>query len=427
MPRMGYMESHFSLPSENAINLRRLLWMRLIILPGMLLALWVASTYLHAELPVTPLLTAVAIMALISLGTQFRLHWLPGLAQIPVSKGELFAQLVLDVMLFTILLYLSGGSTNPFAPAYLLPLAMTVVALPGIYVWAMFALTATCYTFLLYYFVPMPMAHAHDFEMHVWGMWAGFMFSAGLFASFATRVAATVRVRDKMIADMREQQARQDRVVALGTLAAGAAHELGTPLSTMAILLKEMQSDDVTDKANIGTLQSQIGRCKTILATLSATAGGLRAESGGSEAIDNYVRRLMDQWHQLRPDANAELILFGETPAPYIMVDHTLDQAIINVLNNAADASLDDITIEVAWDNNALDIKVLDHGPGLAQELVDAAGKIIISTKQEGLGVGLYLSYTTLERLGGEIRMYNREHGGACCHMYLPLSELKVD
>ena len=109
------------------------------------------------------------------------------------------------------------------------------------------------------------------------------------------------------------------------------------------------------------------------------------------------------------------------------MVDHTLDQAIINVLNNAADASLEDIVIEVDWDKSALEIKVLDRGPGLAQELVDAAGKIIISTKQEGLGVGLYLSYTTFERLGGEIRMYNREHGGACCHMHLPLAELKVD
>lgn len=425
---MGYMKSpRYSLPSENAINLRRLLWMRLIVLPGMLLALLVARAYLHVELPLTTVLTALVIMALVSIATLFRLHWLPALAQIPVSKVELFIQLVLDVVLFTILLYLSGGSTNPFAPAYLLPLAMTVVALPGIYVWAMFALTAICYTFLLYYFVPMPMAHAHGFEMHVWGMWAGFMFSAGLFATFATRVAATVRVRDKMIADMREQQARQDQVVALGTLAAGAAHELGTPLSTMAVLLKEMQTDGAIDTDNISTLQSQIGRCKTILATLSAAAGGLRAESGGNEAIDNYVGRLMDQWRQLRPDANAELMLFGETPAPHIMVDRTLDQAIINVLNNAADASIDDIMIEVAWDNAALDIKVLDRGPGLAQELVDTAGKIIISTKQEGLGVGLYLSYTTLERLGGEIRMYNREHGGACCHIHLPLTELKVD
>ncbi|MBE9516352.1 MAG: HAMP domain-containing histidine kinase [Proteobacteria bacterium] len=421
------MDTRYSLPSENAINLQRLLWMRLIVLPGVLLALWVARAYMHAELPVTTVLVVLTIMAVISVATQFRLRWLPSLAQLPVSKVELFAQLVLDVTLFTILLYLSGGSTNPFAPAYLLPLAMTVVALPGIYVWAMFALTASCYTFLLYYFVPLPMAHAHGFEMHVWGMWAGFMFSAGLFATFATRVAATVRARDKMIADMREQQARQDKVVALGTLAAGAAHELGTPLSTMAVLLKEMQSDEVIDKNNISTLQSQLGRCKTILATLSASAGGLRAESGGSEAVDGYINRLMEQWRELRPDAKAELIMFGETPAPHIMADRTLDQAIINVLNNAADASIDDIVIEVGWDKNVMDIKVLDRGPGLAQELVDAAGKIILSTKQEGLGVGLYLSYTTLERLGGEIRMYNREHGGACCQLHLPLTALKVD
>lgn len=418
------MSEKILLPSENTINLQRVLWVRLIILPAVLLALWLTTKYIGMAIPLQPMLYVILFMIAVSMATLVRLYSVKKQSRV-IGKNELFAQLVLDVVMLTVLLFFGGGSTNPFAPVYLLPLAMTVVALPGIYVWIMFLLTSVCYTLLLFYYVPLPMAHSHGFTVHVWGMWAGFLFSAGLFATFAARVAITVRKRDEMIAGMREQQARQQQVVALGTLAAGAAHELGTPLSTMAVLLKEMQSKDDGKNNSVRLLQDQLVRCKTILTTLSANSDGLRADSGGAEAVDVYIKSLVDDWHDMRPDTRAELNITG--PAARIVVDRTLTQALLNVLNNAADASREEVLIEVDCNDEALDIRVLDRGKGLPLELIDRAGKVILSTKQEGLGVGLYLSYTTVERLGGEIRMYERDGGGTCCHIHLPLAELKVD
>lgn len=411
-----------SLPKENAINLRRLLWMRMALLPGVALAVWLAGNYLHAELPLHSIAVVLVCMALVGVATMLRLRgpW-------PVSKQELFSQLVFDVVVFTILLYLTGGSTNPFAPAYLLPLAMTVVALPGIYVWAMFALTTTCYTFLLFNFIPLPMAHSHGFQVHIWGMWVGFLFSAGLFAGFAARVAATVRERDRSIAQMREQQARNEKVIALGTLAAGAAHELGTPLSTMAVILKDVQAGESIPDNSLTILKNQLRRCKEILLSLSVAAGDLRAESGRKMQVSEYMAGLLDQWRDLHPGLVVQVHTSGVAPGTTIVVDRTLDQAILNILNNAADASLADVEVDTHWSDETLLIEVRDRGPGLHKELVDAAGKIIVSTKQEGLGVGLYLSYNTLERMGGDIRLFNRDGGGAVCRIRLPLANIRAD
>ena len=409
--------------SEYEINLKRLLWVRMTILPVVLLAIWLADHYLVPALPLGAMVAALLIMLLISALAMYRLHHLRHTKS--VVSAELFSQVVMDVLFLTALLYFSGGATNPFAPAYLLPLAMTAVILPGIHVWLIYALSAACYTLLLFFYVPVVTAHSPGLQWHIWGMWAGFLFSAGIVAGFATRVAATVRARDDMIAKMRDQQARQQQVLALGTLAAGAAHDLGTPLSTMAVLVKDMRENQPTVLADITTLTDQLKRCQTILSSMSATAGGFRPESVGSISADQYIRKLIKNWQQTRPDLLVELLVDGPEPVPQIMSDRTLDQAIVNVLNNAGDASKE-IEVKALWADDYFDLKVLDQGPGIANELVDAAGKILVSTKQEGLGVGLYLSYTTLERLGGEIRLYNREKGGVCCHILLPLLPLKV-
>jgi len=408
----------------NAINLRRLIWLRLIIIAGEAIAIAYGSHALHIAMPLAPLLVLLGGFTLVSLLTWVRLHkaW-------PVHDLELFLHFCIDVLALTIFLYFTGGSTNPFAPLYLLPLTLTAATLPARYSWSMVLITVSCYSLLLFYYVPLPEmhgAHDHGFRLHVLGMWLGFLLSAMLIAWFVVRMAMTVRRQDQRIAELREQQLRDEQILALGTLAAGAAHELGTPLSTMAIVLKDMQAGQAVDDTTLTTLRQQVDRCRTILGSISASAGAARAESGSGVRLDTHLQQLIDAWIRQRHGIQPRVDSHGPQPAPRIVADQTLDQALLNIFNNAADASPQDVAITINWTAQELQLDVADRGTGLAEELLDKTGKTIYSTKQHGLGLGLFLSYTTLERMGGAVHLYNREGGGVLCRITLPLANLII-
>jgi len=406
------------------INLRRLLLLRAITLAGLGLAFWFVMTRLDLPLPVAPLAAVLTGMLVISLATLGRLRcaW-------PVQDRELFGQLLLDVASLTALFYFSGGSANPFVMLYLLPLAIAAAALPAVYVWGMTAITTLSYSALLFWHVPLPhsaQAHDADFGMHVLGMWLGYVLSATLIAWFAVRMAATVRERDRMLAALRENALRHERVLALGTLATGAAHELGTPLSTMAVLVKDIEPERGISADRLGILRAQILRCKEILASLSSAAGQVRAESGQSLPLDVWLRELTARWLALRPGVNARLQCEGTQPAPRVVAELTLTQAITNILNNAADASPDHVEIDAGWNADELILEIADRGSGMSPEVQASAGEPFHTTKSDGLGLGLFLAYTTLGRFGGDVRLMPRGGGGVLCRLTLPLAAIKV-
>ncbi len=410
------------LPNSAAINLRRLVALRTFTLAGQALAVGAAVQLLRMGLPLQPLVLILAGMALVNLLTWLRLTraW-------PVRDGELFAQLTLDVLVLTGLLYHTGGSTNPFAPLYLLPITLTAAALPRAYTWVMVGFTAACYTALLFVYVPLPGAHAmhgNEFQMHVVGMWLGFLLSAVLIATFVVRMTDTLRERDRLAAAIREQELKHERVLALGTLAAGAAHELGTPLSTLAVLLKDIAPGKPVNHETLSILRAQVTRCKEILASLSASAGAARAEAGESRALDAWLEELVARWRATRPGVQVRARFEGASPAPRIVVEQTLTQAIANILNNAADASPDDVEVNGRWNRDELMLEIADRGRGLAPEVEQRAGEPFLSTKGEGLGLGLFLAYTTLNRFGGNVRLFKREGGGTTCRLTLPLKEI---
>jgi two-component system sensor histidine kinase RegB len=408
----------------NAINLRRLIALRLIVIAVEAIAILYGINYLHLVLPLTPLVVVLIAFMLISLLTLARLY----LAR-PVSNIELFLHLSLDVLVLTILLYYTGGSTNPFAPLYLIPLTLTAATLPARYTWGMVVLTVVCYSLLLFNYVDLPQMHGshdHGFRLHVLGMWLGFILSALLIAGFVVRMASTVRKQDKKITTLREQQLKHEQVLALGTLAAGAAHELGTPLSTMAIMLKDMEPHTAVSQEELDTLRDQVNRCRDILGSISATAGTTRAESGSNVKLDSHLQKLIDAWTTSRPDVSATIDLNGTQPAPRIVADQTLDQALINIFNNAADASPQEVEISAHWTDENLTVEVADRGSGLSAEVINKPGDKIYSTKQDGLGLGLFLTYTTLERIGGTVHLLNRESGGVLCCVNLPLNNILI-
>jgi two-component system sensor histidine kinase RegB len=261
-------------------------------------------------------------------------------------------------------------------------------------------------------------------------MWYGFMLSAGCIAYFVARIAATLRAHDRALALAREHALEAERIVALGTLAAGTAHELGTPLATMAILAKDLEPDLAGQpalQASVVTLREQIARCKESLARLAADAGELPADSGRPSTADEFLGSLLAEWRRQQADLDVTIAVDGPRPAPRILADRTLMQALFNVLNNAADASSRHVDARAAWDEQAMWLDVRDDGPGIDRAVREQVGRRIVSTKGErGLGIGLYLAHSVLSRLGGRVEFGTPPGGGTVVHVEIPLAALRM-
>jgi two-component system sensor histidine kinase RegB len=184
-------------------------------------------------------------------------------------------------------------------------------------------------------------AEQGSFSMHVVGMWLNFMFSAAVIAFFVQRIAASLRERERELAAAREETLRNERIVALGTLAAGTAHELGTPLATVAVVAKDLQEEYANDPElgpQLGLIRGQIDLCKGVLSKIVAASGQLQAGETRNVPLDRAVSELMEQWGLLRPGVRAKVGRVAAESA-ILRVDGTLEQALLNLLNNAADAS----------------------------------------------------------------------------------------
>ena len=376
----------------------------------------------------------------------------------PVTELEIFSQICIDVLSIAALLYLTGGASNPITWVFLLPLIITAIMLPQAYAWYMVILTTSMYSILIAFNVPLPsiephmpnpgmlhasptlpnnemmqMAHAisdnHYYNLHMFGMWFGFVFSAGLVAFFVAELAKTLKNRERSLAEARENALRDERVVALGTLAASAAHDMGTPLGTIAIVVHELRQDypiqhfpEFNEKMEI--LKNQINRCKEALSLMSASAGEMRAESGNVMLLTDYIDNVLYQWRTHKPTAKLQFFIDPHVDVDAVIIaERTLTHALINILNNAVEATDPERGIEfhASWSKAELALKIRDYGPGFPADIVNFAGKQPLVSKNKGLGVGLFLTHSTINRMGGKIALVNRETSGACVEINLPL------
>ncbi len=217
----------------------------------------------------------------------------------------------------------------------------------------------------------------------------------------------------------------------IGTLAAGAAHELGTPLTTMAVVVGEMRRDATTpaQRRDAEILAAQIEACRQALANLRAAAGHARVDGGEREQVDAFIASTLARFRALRPDVPLDVHADGPAAAPEIVADPSLRQAILILLNNAADASPQHVDFDARWDAQSLQVAVGDRGSGIPRGSLDKLGRVFFTTKPpgQGTGLGLVLTASTVGRLGGTVRWSNRADGGLVAQIELPLTSLAPD
>jgi len=404
-------------------NMGRLLFMRGILITCQLLLVLISLFYDGIALPLAQVMAVITLYILVNVISLVLLLRSRGL-----TERAYFGQLLADVMFLTVLLYYSGGYTNPFISLYLLPLIVVSFTLGRTQTLSMAGLILLCYTVLVFQYQPLfvsetSAAEASGFHLHLLGMWFSFVLSVGLIVFFIMRMIRSIRDRDARLAEMRERAERDSHVLALGAMAAGAAHELGTPLATMAVVSHELACDfsdnqEVCEQTAI--LKHELSRCKEVLSQLSVSAGQLRAEGGNSITFDRYIHDAVTRWQLMRPQAEVRLEQRGEGEVPELIADITLTQALYNLLNNAADAADRGMVIRFGWDEQQLWLEVHDQGDGFPTYVLEHAGQPEISNKGSGRGLGLFLSFAVVDRLGGKLELCNPDQGGACARIVLP-------
>lgn len=396
-------------------------------------AVVIAAAYLVLDgpLPLRELALTIGGLALWNV-----LNYGPVHAQRVVRDGEVVLHLAVDVVAFTAVLYFTGGPTNPFVSLYLVPISLAATSLPTVHAWLTTAMCGVGYSFLWWRSVPLPPVAARfgtDFDLHLIGMWVNFLVAAVLIVLFVGRMALLVRKRDRELATLREQALRDSQVVELGTLAAGTAHELNTPLSTLAILVGELE-ETVTDEKQKQQLAVMMDEIRVINQRLNRIAGGVGAErSSGARHVRlrAFLDEIFGRWSEAHPEIQLDITFETAAADPSIAAEATIEHAIRNVLDNAAHASSANgrnrVGVRVRVEGSSLAIAISDEGTGLDPEVRDEIGLKVVSTKEHGLGIGLLLSRAALQRFGGRLTLDSRAAGGVEASIVLPLDELRAD
>ncbi|HTT06073.1 MAG TPA: ATP-binding protein, partial [Steroidobacteraceae bacterium] len=357
--------------------------------------------------------------------------------RLPVTQLELALQLLVDILQLTTMLHLSGGTTNPFASLFLVPIAFSAAALAWPYVAIITLVTLGDYVWLIMHFRGLPFMSTDmmaAFDLHMVGMHVTFALSTALLAVALTLTATEMRRRGRAITQLRETALHHEHLNAMGLLAAGAAHELSTPLLSMAMLVSELRAARRIDHqfhSDLALLERQIQVCKERLTTLLHARQLSEIPGLSRTPARQLVLQVIDDWSIVRPAVQLQVDWDGLERGALLEVDDGFSQALTSLLHNAADASESrgSAHVGVFFRQGAIDMQIIieDDGPGLDSAVSQLAGKAVFTTKSTGFGLGLVLSHANLNRLGGTITLSDRPQGGTCTTVRIPLAATPTD
>lgn len=411
-------------------NMQQLIQLRWFAVVGQVATILVVHYGFGIRLPLDNMLQVLTCLALFNMVSLLRSR-----THRRVTNGELFLALLVDVTTLTAQLYLSGGATNPFVFLYLLQVILGAVLLKAWSTWTIVVITSLCFAGLALFSRPLALPLDHHrglWSPYIQGMLVCFALNAALLVIFITRISGNLRARDARLADLRQRASEEEHIVRMGLLASGAAHELGTPLATLAVILGDWRrlphfSSDPELLTEVAEMELQIQRCKSIVSGILLSAGEARGESSEETTVSTFLDDLVEEWRATRPVEEFDYDnRFGQD-LPMVS-DSAFKQMICNVLDNALEASPHWLRLEASHDADALTIAVTDAGPGFLPAILKEFGKPYQSSKgRPGGGLGLFLVANVARTLGGRVAARNRPEGGAIVTVTLPLAAIVLE
>ncbi|MEE2023106.1 ATP-binding protein [Alkalimonas mucilaginosa] len=421
-------------PQHQLRQLARFRWGVIGFIALAMLAAWL----LHYPVSSWPLL--LLLLALFA-ASNLLLPVLPNASHYSMRLYALYA--LADIVLLCCMLLLSGGVSNGLVALLLLPVAMASVLLPGRLCYLVALIAVLSYTLLLQlgdlsalstagpWLELQPEnaatpAHAHhgtghgvghgSFDQHLLQMWWAFALSAGLISWFISAQARQIRKQARVLNQLQQQQLRQEQMLALATFAANAAHDLATPIQTMALIADELQVD-ATQAEQWQDLQQQLQRCQHLVQQLRQDAGSLR-QPQQAEPVLQLTGQTVQRWLASRPDIEADCQFDSDATDFLLAEPQSLAAALLNILDNAADASLarqqPKLSIACQLSEQGCSIRIRDYGEGFSEQRLQELGHLPQLSSQ-GLGIGQFLANASIERLGGKVVRSNLADGGLTC------------
>jgi len=384
---------------------------------------WAAVTFWNVQLPVGPLLALLATLAATNAALAFQLR-----SPVPSRIGIGIA-LVVDVTILTAILYLAGGPINPFSVIYLVDITVAAVALGPHWALGLALVANAAYGGTFLRNQPLEMSHdASDgmLALHLYGMWVALAAASLLIAYFVGRVSGALEQRERELADARAATARSERLAALLSLGAGAAHELATPLSTIRTAAGELDRTLGTGAADslparyVGVIRHEVDRCTSVLDQLSGRA----SEQSASDLVVALPELLGDVQRRLGPPLAERLdVTLPEAPRSVAAPAEPLRQALVALLRNAFDASgpAQRVGLRVSQDQG-FRVEIVDHGRGMDAAESARVGEPFVSTKPpgSGLGLGLFLARSFAAQMGGSLTWSSAPGQGTSVVLDLP-------
>ncbi len=404
------------IPERAAVNATWLLALRWAQIAGQCATVIAATQLVASPLPWAALAALVAAGALSNLALELWLRRQPA-----VRDWHLAGIMVLDVALLTALLYFTGGPLNPFGFLYLVQIALATVIVPAGYSWALVALSFAGFGLLLVAHQPL----AVSMRTHTIGMWVALGVAAAFIVTFLRRVSTALAERELELEDARNLSARQERLASLATMAAGAAHELATPLGTVALVAKELErhlgaSGDPALVADAQLIRQEVGRCRAILDQMAGGAGAA-GESLSSISVTELLELALTG-ARAEPKVVRQLGLAATTAVR--LPSRAVSQALRSLITNAQDASGGhEVVVAGSIRAEVLAIDIIDRGPGMSAELLARIGEPFFTTKQpgRGMGLGLYLARAVIESVGGVMLIESQPGTGTRVTVTIPV------
>ena len=433
-------------------TLVRLRWLAIM---GQLLALFVVRYQLGFALPFWPALFLVLLSVWLNIVLLLRFP-----AGARLSENAAMGVLAFDIVQLALLLYLTGGLANPFALLFLAPVTVSATVLSTQRTLALGALTLVLVSLLAMFHLPLPWYPDRPLELprlYIFGVWMALLSGIGFTGLYVHRIAREAREMETALAATELALARQQQLYALDGLAAAAAHELSTPLATIAVVSQELRSACMKDCASsdedsraqvcedLKLIAEQAARCREILARLADHRAGRRDEMLSHVKISALLEEIVDPLRG--PDLSIELDVGPEQGCserePTIRRDPGVLYGLNNIIENACDFAESKVRIEARWDEERISLTITDDGPGFAEEIITRLGEPYVTTRAHrlhgpagaddedpgsGMGLGFFIAKTLLERTGATISIANRpapEHG-AIVRIDWPRSAIEV-
>jgi two-component system sensor histidine kinase RegB len=440
------------LTERTRINLAWLQKLRWAALAGQLATVAVVHDWMQIEVPLDKLLGVLSLAAATNVALGFWLRSRSFAGSEWAGRGEWISGslMMLDNLFLTVLLYYTGGPSNPFTVFYLVNIALAAAILPARWAWILDGAAFLCFAFLFAAHVSLPaLEHGHEHEhamhhgtrtapgpmsLHLQGSLIAFGGAATFIVYFITRISSELARREAELDEARERRLQSDKLAALATLAAGAAHELATPLSTIAVLARDLELDladsNLSEQAfhDVQLVRAEVDRCRRILDSMAAGAG----ESVGEELVELSPAELLESAFRELPVADRiELEMPAVVAARRLRVPKlALCQSLRALLQNCFDASPTDgqVRISIASRDPWLELSMTDTGAGMPEEVLRRAGEPFFTTKEpgSGMGLGLFLARRTIERIGGSVTLESAVGVGTRATVRLPLAPSAV-